>query len=223
VLPENVEKENAEENKKNQMAKKIGIFIIFLILNVFVVKGQKDQKESLFVVDTNTSSISWICGSHYGCIDIDTGTIFVQNDKVTGGDFKIDMGSLYDEDIEQELLRLTLANVIKSLEFFDAIHYPTAIFTIEKLIKINDNEYNVAGDLTLKDKTLPVNFNSEIVLKGDTIDVNTGYFGIDRTRWGINYLSKRFDPEDKEQMHVPDEIKILIQLKAVKLKKQEKK
>ncbi len=219
MLRVNVEKENAEENKKNQMAKKIGIFIFFLILNVFVVKGQKDQNESIFVVDTNASSISWICGSHYGCINIDTGTIFVNINKVIGGDFKIDMGSLYDEDIEQELLRLTLANVIKSHEFFDAPHYPTADFAIEKLIKIRDNEYNVAGNLTLKGKTLPINFNSEIVWKGDTITVNTGYFGIDRTRWGIIYLSKRFDPEDKEQMHVPDEIKILIQLKAIKYKK----
>ncbi len=205
------------------MVKKIGVFIFFLILNVFVVEGQKNQKESTFVVDTNVSSVSWICGSHYGCINIDTGAIFVKNNIVIGGDFKIDLKSLYDEDIDQELLRLTLANVIKSHEFFDVPHYPTADFAIEKLIKVRDNKYNVAGNLTLKDKTLPINFNSEIDWEGDTITVNTGYFDIDRTRWGINYLSKRFDPEDKEQMHVPDEIKILIQLKAIKLKKQGKK
>lgn len=201
------------------------IFIVLLFVSITSYSQTESvEKGDFYTVDTTYSSMSWNCGQHFGCILMDTGYIEVSNKEPVGGKFIIDLNSLYVEDIDHELLRLTLANVIKSLEFFDSRHFPNIIFEIEKLIKIEDNYYNIAGQLTIKNKTLPVNFNSEINIEGDTIFVFSDYFGIDRTEWGINYLSKKFDPEDKEQMHVPDRIEFFIQIKAQKIiKKKEKK
>jgi len=201
----------------------MAFIVLFFLSSILPAQNLSVDKNELYIVDTTQSSISWNCGQHFGCILIDTGYVEVINNDPVGGKFFIDLNSLYVEDIEHELLRLTLANVIKSHEFFDAGHYPNIVFLIEKLIEIDDNFYNVAGQLTIKNMTLPVNFNCEINIEDDSISVYSEYFGIDRTEWGINYLSKKFDPEEKEQMHVPDIIEFLIHLKAKKIKKKKEK
>jgi len=206
------------------MLKKIITVSIFLFVLISSNLGQDELKQSTYIADNSISSVSWLCGQHYGCVSLDTGYLNVVDNKILDGKFVIDLISLFDEDIEHELLRLTLANVIKSHEFFDVPNFRYATFTILQLEEVEINEYHITGELTLKDKTLPIDFDCEINIINDLISVYSSYIGIDRTKWGINYLSKKFDPDDKEQMHVPDKIEFLIQLKAKKLiKKHEKK
>jgi len=202
------------------MIKKTVVIFIFTFLFFSDIKSQNTDRDVIsYIADTSESDVSWFCGRHYGCVLIDTGYLHVEGGKITDGEFVIDLGTLIDEDIDNDLLRLTLENVIRSVEFFNASRYPTAIFSLEKVLNLSGNNYNIAGNLTLKNKTLPINFNCEIIFKDDLILVYSDFIKLDRTKWGINYLSKRFDPEDKEQMHVPDIIELLIHLKANKEKK----
>jgi len=217
---ENVVKESVVENKTDEMLKNITTYLLVLLVSVVSLSGQND-KEDLYIVDTTFSNITWNCGPHYGCINFDTGYINVVDDKVVNGKFIADLSSLYVEDIEHELLRLTLANVIKSHEFFDVHNFPHFVFTIDTLEELDTNEFNISGQLILKEKILPINFNCEIDIRNDSIYVYSDYIIIDRTMWDINYLSKRFDPEGKEQMYVPDKIEFMVQIYANKSKKKQ--
>jgi len=203
------------------MIKKAVISIYFLLFGINILFSQNNKNISTFVVDTELSSVEWFCGRHHGCVSLDTGYVKVVDGEISNGKFVIDLNSLYDEDIDSELLRKTLANVIKSFEFFDVHKYPNTIFVLEKIKKMDNDEYYVTGQLTIKDKTLPVSFKSEIDFTKDSLFVYSDYISIDRTDWGINYLSKKFDPKNKEQMHVPDKIEFLVRLKAVRSEKKD--
>jgi hypothetical protein len=145
VLPENV-----VGNKYDIMLKNITVCLLFLFIGISAIQGQNNKKEALYVSDTSVSNVAWNCGPHYGCVQLDSGYLNVIDNKIVNGKFVIDLSSLYVEDIEHELLRLTLANVIKSHEFFDAPNFPNFVFSIDKLEELSTNEYNVVGQLTLK-------------------------------------------------------------------------
>lgn len=60
---------------------------------------------------------------------------------------------------------------LRSPDFFDAEHYPTLNFKSTKVEHIEDNEYNVTGDLTMRGVTKPVTFKAE-------------YAGLGKDPWG---------------------------------------
>ncbi|WP_339289326.1 YceI family protein [Ureibacillus sp. FSL K6-0786] len=57
-------------------------------------------------------------------------------------------------------------NHLKSADFFDAEKYPTITFQSKVITKTDDNEFEVTGDLTIKDVTKPVTFEVEYNGKG---------------------------------------------------------
>lgn len=52
-------------------------------------------------------------------------------------------------------------NHLKSADFFDAANHPQMTFKSTKITKKNDTEYEMAGDLTIRETTKPVTFNVE--------------------------------------------------------------
>jgi len=51
---------------------------------------------------------------------------------------------------------------LKSADFFDAEKYPYLTFTVTGIEKIDDENYRVRGDLTIKETTRPVELNGTI-------------------------------------------------------------
>jgi polyisoprenoid-binding protein YceI len=49
-------------------------------------------------------------------------------------------------------------NHLRSADFFDAEKYPTIYFISESMSKLNDEEYLLKGNLTIKDITKPIEF-----------------------------------------------------------------
>jgi polyisoprenoid-binding protein YceI len=102
---------------------------------------------------------------------------------------------------------------LQSDDFFSVAKFPTAKFVGDKFVFNGDKVAEVAGQLTLKDKTNPVtlkatNFNcyQNPMLKRE---VCGGDFEatIDRTQWGIDYgLAWGF----------PKQVKLLIQVEAIR-------
>lgn len=102
---------------------------------------------------------------------------------------------------------------LQSADFFDTAKYPSAKFVGDRFTFSGDKLTQVAGTLTLRDKTQPVtlkatNFNCYTnpmlrreVCGGDFVAT------IKRSQWGIDYgLSSG----------VPDEVRLLIQVEAIK-------
>src|SRR5260221_7119109 len=63
---------------------------------------------------------------------------------------------------------------LKSPDFFDVEKYPTLTFKSTKVEHTGGNEYNVAGDLTIRGETHPVTFKAEYGGQGEKTPTFTG-------------------------------------------------
>ncbi|MGF7038385.1 YceI family protein [Mucilaginibacter lappiensis] len=69
-------------------------------------------------------------------------------------DFSLDINSIDTNQSQRD-------EHLKSAEFFDAEKYPKISFKSTSLTKTDDEEYELTGDLTIKDVTKPVKLNAE--------------------------------------------------------------
>ena len=122
--------------------------------------------------------------------------------------FKIDAATINTNSEDRD-------NHLRSADFFDVEVYPTIVFSSTEIVKKSDNEYELTGDITIKDVTKKITFEAEFEGKG----VNP---------WGVEVVA--FEVEGKISRKdfgltwntaleaggvlVGDEIKISIDLQA---------
>ena len=173
-----------------------------------------------FTVVPEDSKFTWIgaklTGNHNGTINIRDGAIMVQGNNITGGKVVFDMASLRAEDVEMdEANNKKLTGHLMSGDFFEVAKYPTATFEITgveplgdsgapaendsvrtRVVQNNTSErvtdvtHKVTGNLTIKDVTKSVTFPAKIDVD-DTKATAKASFIIDRTDWGLNYMSEK--------------------------------
>ncbi len=100
-------------------------------------------------------------GSH-GNVEIDTNSIWSDNDKLTGH--------------------------LKSADFFDVAQFPTSSFTATK-IENTGTGYQVTGNLELHGITKSISFPADIQLEGDKINLKAEFF-IRRFDFEMEYPGK---------------------------------
>jgi polyisoprenoid-binding protein YceI len=81
---------------------------------------------------------------------------------------------------------------LRTNDFFDAPTFPTARFVSTSVTKTGDDEYEMTGDLTIKDVTKPVTITWESTgtAKDPYGNTRVGFEGkgtINRKDWGIEY------------------------------------
>jgi len=84
-------------------------------------------------------------------------------------------------------------NHLRSPDFFNTAEYPTMTFTSTSFKKVDDNHFEVAGDLTIHGVTNSVTVTAELVgiaadPKGDTRAGLETIFTIDRTDYGMDQM-----------------------------------
>lgn len=152
-----------------------------------------------FQIDTADSRIRFtghgVGKNHPGIFRLSSGSVAVAGNQVTGGNFVINIKSM---DLEQKggMFDEKLRPHLMSGDFFDADKFGTARFEITKLEPYQANSsdtsiveganFNVSGNLTLKDVTKNVTFPAKIDLDGNTLKAK-GNFDIDRRQWNMNY------------------------------------
>ncbi len=146
-------------------------------------------------VDTEASQVTWkgykVTGSHEGTIAVKEGNFDFTDGVLSGGSFSIDMTSLKATDITGGTAA-KLEGHLKSAEFFGVEKFPTASFVITKVVsRGTPGDYRVTGDLTIKEKTQTLRFNTKVseemgkyVAKADLT--------IDRTDFDVRYGSGSF-------------------------------
>lgn len=80
-------------------------------------------------------------------------------------DFTIDASSIHSNNEDRD-------NHLRSADFFDVEKYPNITFKSTNIVKNGDN-YNITGDMTIKDVTKQVTFEAE-------------YLGSGKNPWGVD-------------------------------------
>ena len=146
-------------------------------------------------VDTTESFVSWkgykVTGSHYGKVKLQEGNLAYENGQLVGGGFVIDMSSIAVEDLQGEYAK-KLEGHLKSPDFFGIEKYPTAKFEVTKVIsRGTPGSYKVIGDLTIKETTKQIKFNTQVEEKNGK-KVATADITIDRSEFNVRYGSGSF-------------------------------
>ena len=129
-------------------------------------------------------------GGHNGTIGLKDGYFIKNKDAITGGEFIIDMTSISCDDIEKADANESLVNHLKDQDFFDVAKFPESRLIITKVTYSDSTHMKIDADLTIKGKTLPIDFYAEVDFEKQQLSTR---FKIDRMRWNVNYNSKMRD------------------------------
>jgi len=161
----------------------IAIVAIFTFSFTTVNAQQKEIKIA-------NSKVIWkgykVTGSHEGTINLKSGFLNFDANKLTGGEFVMDMTSLIVTDLGGEY-KGKLEGHLKSDDFFGIENFPTASLVFNEVKSTGKNSYSVTGDLTIKGKTNPVAFSISIYGNKATASLK-----IDRTKYDVKYGSASF-------------------------------
>lgn len=167
------------------MKQLIWVWIFIFSISVFHMNAQE------MIADVNKSKIKWTGKKtksfHYGFIQLKSGAIHIEADKITSGKFVVDMKRFTCEDIKDHDLNAKLLHHLKSDDFFGVKKYPVAILDITTPTQLIDGKALIKGDLTIKGITHPVEFDAtrtENNFKAKII--------IDRSKYNVRYGSKTF-------------------------------
>ncbi|HTE25849.1 YceI family protein [Flavitalea sp.] len=148
------------------------------------------MKRQNFEIAVAQSNIEWtgrkITGAHFGTISLKHGKFTVDDGKLTGGRFIIDIASIKILDLADPGTSAQFADHLASEDFFGTAQYPEATFEITE---VNNN--HIEGNLTIKGITHPIGFDASVNI-GDEILNASGVIVVDRTKYGIKFRSGNF-------------------------------
>lgn len=158
-----------------------------------VAKPGKKAPQTL-KVDASASTFNWLAkkltGEHNGTVKIQSGSLVTDQGKLTGGDFTIDLSTIKDLDIQGDFAG-RLETHLKSADFFDVAQFPTSTLKITKAVAKGGENYDLTGNLTIRETTQSITFPAIVKITGKTASASAK-FDIDRTKFGLTYRSKAF-------------------------------
>ncbi|MEJ5056256.1 YceI family protein [Sphingobacterium sp. MYb382] len=155
-----------------------------------------------YTVDAAASKVKWtgtkVTGAHEGLITISSGSFTVDQGKVVGGSFVLDMNSIGSTDLEGEW-KEKLDGHLKNEDFFDVAKFPEAKFDITSVAPgATEGDVKVSGNLTIKGVSKNISFDAKVAESTDASVHVTADFNIAREDWGVSYTGKADDLISKE-------------------------
>lgn len=156
-----------------------------------------EEAEKTVNVNLEESKVHWkgeMLGvySHEGNIKLKEGSFTMKGDKVTGGNFVVDMSTMTptDENYNPKEGKTPeqLVGHLQSPDFFDVANHPTASFVV------NSVDGNVAtGKLTVRGKEGEEKVeNVNVAVDGNNVTI-TGTLTFNRQNYGVSYMPKMQD------------------------------
>ena len=165
------------------------------------------DRNSTMSVNVAESKVTWlgkkVTGEHTGTIQLLSGGMQFNDDKLVGGSFEIDMRSIENTDLENEEYNQKLVGHLKSDDFFGVEKYPTATMKITDVEQKTSSKYHVTGDITIKGITKSIVFPVEVSLL-DTKAVASASITIDRSEFDVRYGSGSFFDDLGDKMIYDD-------------------
>ena len=179
-----------------------------------------------YIINTEHSTVNWkgfkIGSEHSGKVAMKEGTLLMEEGKLKGGKFVIDMTTITCEDLADEEKNAKLVGHLKSPDFFNTAEDSIATYVINKTIpygreQVEDQEYfretfKVIGDLTIKGITKPLKTQVIIYDYGSSIS-GVARLKIDRSDFDVKYGSGSFFDELGDKV-IYDEIQLDINVSA---------
>ena len=175
------------------MLKKVVALLALVPAVAFAAPAQK-------MIDTSASTINWTGGKefvsdkHSGTVALSNGFLTVDGDKITGGEFTVDMNSIKNTDLTDPAMNGKLVSHLRSADFFDVANHKEAKFVITKVTAKSATEQIFEGNATIRGKTAPVKIPATVKKEGATW-VASGKLELDRTKYDVKYNSKSFVPD----------------------------
>lgn len=170
-------------------------FAALSLVSFVPAETPKKGKEATYKVDTQQSKLAWtakkVTGEHSGVAPIRSGTLALENGKLKGGSFDIDLKALTVTDITDAGNNAKLVGHLKGDDFFSVEKHPTASFVISSATPTGSGAYDVAGKLTIKGITNEVKFPAQLKTENGKLTA-TANITVDRTKYDIKYRSKNF-------------------------------
>lgn len=174
-----------------------------------------------YAIDHNASSILWtgrnvVAGkAHTGTINISAGTLSVEGDVLTAGDFTIDMTSIKNTDLGDPTYAAKLEGHLADTAFFAVADYPTASFAVTGVEAVTGEEgvtHHVSGNLTLRGVTKEIKIPANVSITESAVSA-TADFVIDRSLWNVKYGSGSFFDDLGDNL-IEDNIELTLTLAA---------
>jgi polyisoprenoid-binding protein YceI len=148
-----------------------------------------------YTVNKPNTTVKWkgekVVGEHYGTIELKSGVLQTENDRINSGTFLMDMTSIVNEDLSNETMNKKLVDHLKSDDFFSVSKYPVSSFVLKEVKPKSDNVYTFTGDLTIKGITHTVTFDATVQYFPGKVTA-LGKIEVDRTLYDIRYGSGKF-------------------------------
>ena len=191
--------------------KKTGILILALAFISMSFTNSIQAVKSTFKVDVTKSTIKWKgykpTGSHEGTILLQTGNIELEDSKIVGGSFTVDMTSIKDADGSARL-----EGHLKSEDFFEVETFATSTFKISK-VTYEEGKILVTGIMTIKGISKDITFPAIVNSTEDSVTLTSETFQINRAEFNVKYKSKSFFNDLKEKF-IDDEFDLQVTIVA---------
>ncbi len=168
--------------------------IITCILLCFITQSHGQYLPTTYELDTSKSIIKWKgsysfnFGEHPGIVQFESGELYTVNNKITGGDFTIDMTTIADDP---EIDHQSPIKHLRNEDFFHVAKFPKARLVFKDVLYLEErNMHEITAELTIKGITKSQKFYATADEQTKTIKTK---LKIDRTRWGIIYNHKLKD------------------------------
>lgn len=181
------------------------IFVLLLaIMTAPLTYGQNKLQ-----ADVQKTKLEWlgekVLGKHTGTIQLQSGWLTWNNNRITSGEFLIDMKTIRDDD------GLTnLENHLRSDDFFSVEKFPVSKLVITGSDSFEKGTATVKGNLTIKGITNPIEFTAAVQKKDD----GTWFYSniiVDRTKYDVRYGSGKFFDNLGDKI-IYDEFKLKVTL-----------
>ena len=147
-----------------------------------------------YKADPAKTFITWdahkLVGGHQGTINASGGVLKVENGKLVGGSFIIDVNSITCTDIPAGGKNDKLIAHLKNEDFFETEKFPNGAFEITSVTNKAGKDI-IAGNLSLKGVKKNIEFPAMVTISEASLMITSEEFVIDRTDFNIMHNSAK--------------------------------
>ncbi len=177
----------------NQNDKKVKFTIAgMLLLFALVLFAFKPASEE-YKVDVKSSTVQWTgyhlakSYEHTGFVSLKSGKLIMDNGKLVGGNFVLDMNSITNTDLEDKKKNAKLVGHLKSDDFFNTGKFPTSMLEIKSATPTGNNNYSIKADLTIRGISKPIEFDALVKMDGNGKVTADSKFNVERSQYEVMY------------------------------------